>query len=144
MGLEIEDPRSVASAAGDVAAGLPWVELLVLFGSAARGRLRPDSDIDLGWLGLPPPGEGEAALLAALERRLGRGVHLVDMRLASELLRIEVVRTALLAFERAAGRWTSFAGESMSRWSDIEPFVRRCAEAVRRRALEGAGGSHHG
>jgi len=116
MGLDLEDPRSIASAAGDVAAGTPWV--------------------------VPPPGESEAALLAALERRLGREVHLVDLRLASELLRIEVVRTGLVAFERVAGRWTSFAGESMSRWSDLEPFVRRCAEAVRRRALEGAGGSH--
>jgi predicted nucleotidyltransferase len=142
MGLGVEDPRSIASAAGEVAAGTPWVEMLVVFGSAACGRLRADSDIDVGWLGLPPSGEAETALLAALERRLGREVHLVDLRLASDLLRIEVVRTALLAFERAAGRWTSFAGESMSRWSDIEPFVRRCAEAVRRRALEGAGGSH--
>lgn len=142
MGPDLEDPRSIASAAGDVAAATPWVELLVLFGSAARGRLRPDSDIDVGWLGLPPPGESEAALLAALERRLGREVHLVELRLASDLLRIEVVRTALLAFERVAGRWTSFAGESMSRWSDLEPLVRLCAEAVRRRAVEGAGGSH--
>jgi len=142
MRLDLEDPRSIASAAGEVAAGAGWVELLVLFGSAARGRLRPDSDIDVGWLGLPPPGESEAALLAALERPLGRDVHLVDLRLASDLLRIEVVRSGLVSFERAAGRWTSFAGESMSRWSDLEPLVRRCAEAVRRRALEGTGGSH--
>ena len=143
MPLDPEDPRSIASAAGEVAAATPGVQLLVLFGSAASGRLRPESDVDVGWQGDPPPG-GEAALLAALERRLGREVHLVDLRLASELLRIEVVRAGLVAFERAPGRWTTFAAESMSRWADIEPLVRRCAEAVRLRALEGASGSHHG
>jgi len=142
MPPDLEDPRSIASAAAEVAAGTAWIELLVLFGSAALGRLRPDSDVDVGWLGLPPPGGGEAALLAALERRLRREVHLVDLRLASELLKIEVVRTGLVAFERAQGRWTCFAAESMSRWSDLEPLVRRCAEAVRRRAIEAAGGSH--
>lgn len=141
MGLDLQDPRSIASAAGEVAAATPWLDLLVLFGSAAAGRLRPDSDVDAGWQGDPAPG-GEAALLAALERRLGREVHLVDLRHASELLRIEVVRAGLVVFERAPGRWTSFAAESMSRWADIEPYVRRCAEAVRRRALQGAGGSH--
>lgn len=141
MKLDPNDPQAIAAAVGEVAAATPWVEALALFGSAARGRLRPDSDVDVGFLGGAP--EGEATLLAALERRVGREVHLTDLHLGSELLRIEVVRTAVVAFERTPGAWTTFAAESMSRWLDIEPLVRRCAEAVRRRALDG-GGARHG
>ena len=137
MVLDLTEPSAISASLGEVAAATPWVALLVLFGSAASGRLRADSDVDVGFLGRVPEVEAEADLLEALERRVGRDVHLTDLRLASELLRIEVVRTGIPAFERTGGGWTTFAAESMSRWFDIEPLVRMCAEAVRRRAIEG-------
>jgi predicted nucleotidyltransferase len=143
MALDLGDPRTISAALGEVAAGTPWVELVVLFGSAASGRLRPDSDVDVGFLGRAATPEDEATLLAVFERRVGRDVHLTDLRRASELLRIEVVRTGIAAFERTGGGWTTFAAESMSRWFEIEPLVRMCADAVRRRALE-SGGANRG
>lgn len=134
-------PEAIALAAGEEAAALPRLDLLVLFGSAASGRLRPDSDVDLGWVGSSVAPGDEALLREALERRLGREVHLVDLRLASDLVRVEVIRTGRLAFERTPGAWNTFTAEALSRWFDIEPLVTMCAEAVRARAL--AGGAVH-
>ena len=135
------DPATLAAEIGRLARGHGWLTLCVLFGSAAKGRLAPESDVDVGWLGAAPPA-GEAALRAALERAVGREVHLVDLGRAPELLRVEVVRTGLLAFERRPAAWTTYAGEAIARWLDIAPMVRACAEGVRRRALAAADKAH--
>jgi len=48
-----------------------------VFGSAARGKLRPDSDIDMAVMGLPP-----GVYFSAVSRAsdlLGRPVDLVDL-----------------------------------------------------------------
>lgn len=124
----------IARAVRGEVAGFPGVEVVVLFGSAAQGRLRPGSDVDLGWLGLASA-EEQASMRRRLEERLGRDVHLVDLRSASELLRIEIVRTGRLCFERTPGAHTTFAAESMARWLDVAPAVEACAEAVRQRVL---------
>lgn len=97
-------PEAIALAAGEAAARQPWLELLVLFGSAASQRLRPDSDVDLGWVGHPTALADESLLREDLERRLGREAHLVDLRHASDLLRVEVAPGHLAVLERYAVR----------------------------------------
>jgi predicted nucleotidyltransferase len=134
-------PAGLAAVIGRVAAGTAWVELCVLFGSGARDRLGPESDVDVGWLGAPPA-DGEAALRADLERALRREVHLVDLGRAPDLLRVEVARSGVVAFERTPAAWTTFAGAAIARWLDIAPMIRACAEGVRRRALAGSGTPH--
>jgi predicted nucleotidyltransferase len=139
-----DSPRGSAglvAVIGQVAAGTAWVELCVLFGSGARDRLAADSDVDVGWLGTAPDG-GEAALRAGLERALRREVHLVDLVRAPDLLRVEVARSGVVAFERTTAAWTTFAGDAIARWLDIAPMVRACAEGVRRRALGGSTTPH--
>jgi predicted nucleotidyltransferase len=63
-----------------------------LFGSAAAGRLRPDSDVDLALL---PSGPLQASARLALQNDLaellGRDVHLVDLSSASSVLAKEVI-----------------------------------------------------
>ena len=134
-------PAGLVAVIGQVAAGTAWVELSVLFGSGARDRLGPESDVDVGWLGAAPA-DGEVALRAALERALHREVHLVDLGRAPDLLRVEVARSGVVAFERTPAAWTTFAGDAIARWLDIAPMIRACAEGVRRHALGGSGGSH--
>ena len=80
---------------------------------------------------------------AALERCLRREVHLIDLRAAPDLLRIEVARSCILAFERTPAAWTTFRGDAIARWLDIAPMVKACAEGVRRGAL-GPGDSARG
>ncbi len=76
----------------------PPLRLAVLFGSAARARLRPDSDLDVGILPRDPdlPLRAELDLQAHLERASLRHVDLVRLDRASTLLRWEVARRSLL------------------------------------------------
>ena len=81
----------VPASVGRLLAGA-GVELAVLFGSAASGRLRPDSDIDIGILcsvGWELDLAGELALGAELERVFGREVDLVRLDVGSTLLRFD-------------------------------------------------------
>jgi predicted nucleotidyltransferase len=70
------------------------VRLAVLFGSAARGAMRDDSDVDVGILPVDASMslETELALQASLERALGRCVDLVRLDRADILTRWRVAR----------------------------------------------------
>jgi predicted nucleotidyltransferase len=49
-----EPAETLLATIGDVLADGPPLRLALLFGSAARGRARPDSDVDLGIIPLDP------------------------------------------------------------------------------------------
>jgi predicted nucleotidyltransferase len=68
------------------------IAAVYLFGSAAAGRLRPDSDVDIAFLGagaVDPIVAYDAA--QRLASRLGRDVDLIDLRRTSTILRGHIV-----------------------------------------------------
>ena len=71
-----------------------------LFGSAATGRQRADSDFDLAFLPAAPV-EPLARFQAsqALADRLGREVDFVDLSTATTVMAKEVIRTGILLSE---------------------------------------------
>jgi uncharacterized protein len=114
------------------------VEVAVLFGSAAEGKLRADSDIDIGIL--PPLRRDigfaeELALGADLERVLGREVDLVRLDTASTLLRFEASRGRRL-FESRPGAFADFVARALFEYEDLRPFMQRCAAGMFRRLRE--------
>jgi hypothetical protein len=73
------------------------VRELAVFGSAARGAMRPDSDIDLLVEFLPEAEIGlleHAGLMLDLAQLLGRGVDLVSKRGLKPFIRDSVLREA--------------------------------------------------
>jgi len=77
------------------------VKELAMFGSAARGELRPDSDIDLLVEFLPEAGVDLLQHFAAereLSGLLGRKVDLVSKRALRDALREEVLSQARLIY----------------------------------------------
>jgi uncharacterized protein len=77
------------------------VKELAVFGSAAAGRMRPDSDIDLLVEFLPEAGTDlvdHAELMLDLSRLLGRHVDLVSKRGLKPLIRTSVLRQARLIY----------------------------------------------
>lgn len=77
------------------------IQELSLFGSAVRGELRPDSDIDVLVEFLPGANVGLLAHLAAereLGSLLGRKVDLVSKRAIREPLRREILPQARLLY----------------------------------------------
>jgi predicted nucleotidyltransferase len=115
------------------------VEVAILFGSAANGRMRPDSDTDIGILGSVGHDldiDAELALGAALERVLGREVDLVRLDTASTLLRFEASRGRCL-HEAREGAFADFVARALLEYEDLRPILRRCAEGMFRR-MKGA------
>jgi predicted nucleotidyltransferase len=118
----------------------PDIRVAVLFGSGARGRLRPDSDVDV-YLRLGPRVRWSTHRVLLLASELGaiarREVDLVieDVDATSTILRLEVARHGVLLFERQPGAWTSLRASAFIAHADLEPWMRRCAEGVRRRIL---------
>jgi len=77
------------------------VRELSLFGSAARGEMRPDSDIDLLVEFLPDAGidlVDYAGLMLDLSRLLGRKVDLVSKNGLKPLIRASVLEEARLLY----------------------------------------------
>ena len=111
------------------------VEVAILFGSAAKGRLRPDSDIDIGILPSPDRALGfdeELALAAELEQILGREVDLVRLDTASTLLRFEASQGRRL-YEARPGSFADFVARALVEHEDLRPILLRCAAGMFRR-----------
>ena len=108
----------------------PAVELVVLFGSTAKGRARPRSDVDIA-----VRGDGPAdldALYLILAPRVGTDrLDLVDLRRAGPLLAFEVARHGRLLFERAPGAFRSFQALASRRYCDTAKLRRAQERAIR-------------
>src|SRR5438552_16050138 len=93
------------------------IELVVLFGSVAKGRARTRSDLDIAVRG------DELidldALYVVLVPRLGtERLDLVDLRTAGSALAFEVARHGQPLYERAAGAFRSFQVLASGRYCD--------------------------
>ena len=110
------------------------LRLAVLFGSAARGRLRPDSDLDIGFLPTRDlPLADELALQASLERATGRTVDLVDLDRADVLLRFEIARYGRVLVSEPASEATRFVAVAGIEHAELAPLIADAAERYRRR-----------
>lgn len=72
----------------------------ILFGSAARGQLGDESDLDIATVGDGPPQDAWLALLGRLGQAAGREVHLVSMESASHILRFQIFRDGIRIFDK--------------------------------------------
>lgn len=129
--------ESVADRLRDLAPRLPEeVRLLVLFGSTARGKAGPRSDVDLGVLLDPYSAALRFKVDAELGRAAGREVDTVLLDDAPPLLRFEITRDGVLLFEREEGLWTHFKTKAMVDWWDWAPTFRIISDASIRRLRE--------
>ncbi|MBI2894176.1 MAG: nucleotidyltransferase domain-containing protein [Deltaproteobacteria bacterium] len=117
---------AVVGALSRALSGRRDVLVAVLFGSEARGRAGPDSDVDLAVLA---PGVDLVDLAVALSSALGRDVDVVSLDDAPVPLLAEVVQHGLVAHE---GRPGAAAGWWASALADLEtdlPWYRRMSRA---------------
>src|SRR5436309_107769 len=118
----------------------PPLRLAMVFGSAAGGRTRPESDVDVGILPCAPevPLNAELELQARLERACGRTVDLVRLDRASSLLKWEVPRRGMLIFARSRREYVRFVAGAALEYADLAPNLSRAAALFRKR-LVGSG-----
>ena len=112
--------------AADAAAGL---ELLLLFGSRARGDADAASDWDFGY---QATGELDvAAFLATIVEAVGSDrIDLVDLRRASGLLRYRAARDGQPLYEARPGIADQFCLEAVRFWCDAAPVLERAYDDV--------------
>ncbi len=111
----------------DLPESVPGLQLLVLFGSAAKGRRGAKSDLDLAVL-CEGSSDLDALYLALAPRLRTDRLDLVDLRRAGPILAFEVARSGLLLFERSPGLFRQFQSLASRRYAD----TRKLREAQRR------------
>lgn len=95
----------------------PEIRFAVVFGSAATGQRHGRSDLDLALMG------DNLLDLLALTNEVIRLIHrnevdVVDLRRASPMLAIEVVRHGRLLYERTPGLYVEFCVLAYRRYAD--------------------------
>ena len=109
----LEDLRAVA----------PSVELVVLFGSVARGRSRPDSDLDVA-VRCDGAADLDALYLLLAPRLAATVLDLVDLRRTGSLLAFQVARHGQVLYERDPGAFRSFQSLASRRYCDTDKLRR--------------------
>ena len=100
-----------------LARATPGLDLLILFGSHARGEAHPTSDWDLGYLAAPKF-DPAAFLGAVVERVASDRVDLVDLAQAGGLLRYRAARDGVLLFEARPRAAEQFCLDAAQFWCD--------------------------
>lgn len=104
-----------------------------LFGSRARDRARPDSDVDLGVLFEEEPGEGFASLPLELEAdlvlELRLPVQVVALNRAPADLVHRIFMDGRLLLDRDPSRRIAFEVRLRNEYFDLQPLLREYRNA---------------
>ena len=111
------------------------MRIAILFGSRARGRARPDSDVDIAILPVNPALSlaDESALGVALERATRLSVDLVRIDQANDALLWRVARDGVVLVSdppHAAARWLARIGIEHDERADLEEAAARTYRAA--------------
>lgn len=120
-----------------LAAASDAVEVLLVFGSAARGRLTSESDVDLYVrLARPWTTEAERAFREAAATICHRDVDLVvESATTSVILRHQAAGHGRCIFERRPGSFRQLVVDAIRAYVDLEPQLRLIGDAIRNRAI---------
>lgn len=111
------------------ASSTPGLEVLLLFGSRARGDGHEGSDWDFAFIGTPELNSESLRVGLVLACGTER-VDLVDLQRAGGLIRYRVARDGKTVFERTAGAADEFRLAAADFWCDAGPTLERAYEAV--------------
>lgn len=105
------------------------IEQVVLFGSLAKGRARPDSDLDVAVeAGQPLTGAQKIAMIEALALACSRPVDLVDLRTAGQPLLTQIV-TSGVRLKGSDAAWARLVYRNIIDNEDFVPLQQRILRA---------------
>ena len=131
MKVTLTTKEQIAGVVSRYAASQPSILAAYLFGSATRGRLTTESDIDIALLFAEPPDA-----LRVLDMRedlttlLGRQADLVNLNQASPILGMQVLRNGEIVFERSARAARQFRVRTIFAYFDLKQVRKPIEEAL--------------
>lgn len=110
----------LAPALNEITREDPGIQAVYLFGSMASGDEVADSDVDIAVLA-PQKFDAEARwrLQERIAVRLGRSVDLVDLRSASTVMQIEVLRSGQLVLDASPGARALFEATALGAYARL-------------------------
>lgn len=116
-----------------------------LFGSAAHGRMHPDSDIDIALL-LDEQDNSRLRkklldqLLPPISRVLRRDVHLLFLNDASYLVRSQIFKKGELIYVKDRHKLAEYRMISMALIAEFTPYLRMTQNGLKNRIRKSHGG----
>lgn len=130
----VPDDATIAAA---LRQALPHARAAWLFGSAARGRARPTSDLDIAVVH-PAPLQASDRLDAAahLAEALGRDVDLLDFARLSPVMQVQVLATGRCLFTDDPVADLGAAARALRDYQDLQRWRRPMMRALAGRLVE--------
>ena len=116
----------IAGRAKDVLREEPGLVLAILYGSAASGKMRPDSDVDIAVLfDRPLTSAQKMELIPLLERELKRDVDLVDLYDLNGTILKQILTKGAVLIESIPGARAGLVQRMIGNQTDMMPYVMR-------------------
>ncbi len=123
----------LSAATSELCASIPDLIAVYLFGSFARGDANRESDVDLAVLaGRPIDASVRFELEGRLEEKLRQSVDLIDLRRASAVFRVQILKDGALLVDSDPGRRAEFECFALSDYAHLNEERAGILEDVRR------------
>ncbi len=132
---------SVEALTSDILGDAPGISAIILFGSAARGQLRSDSDVDIAVIfeyTSIPSDEERLLLRQRLEEALQRDVDLVVLNDAPTILAYQALKYGKVIARPNPRAYHEFVMRLVTEYADFKRIRKPIEDAViKRRVLRG-------
>lgn len=116
----------------------PGLKLALLYGSAASGKMRAGSDVDIALLfDRPLNAEQKMRLISRLESGLKRDVDLVDLFNLNGTILKQVLSKGLVLIQAKPGSLATLVRKMIYNQADMMPYVSRTLMERQRRFVYG-------
>jgi predicted nucleotidyltransferase len=133
-----QNNQEIASEAKTVLSEEQGLMLAILYGSAATGSMRTDSDVDIALLfDVPMNAERKMEIISRLGSRLQREVDLVDLHTLNGTILKQILRKGRVLIQAEPGVLPGLVRKMIYNQADMMPYVSRTLLERQRRFIHG-------
>jgi uncharacterized protein len=131
-----KDPDNLSSAIkslGDFFKEQPAVLLAFLFGSMASGRMRPESDVDIGILFKRAPSyKTVSSIVDEISTILKKEIDPVILNNSSPIIKMQILKKGLLIHASDRRIYNRFFSDTLNQYDDLKRIRKNCEENILR------------
>jgi predicted nucleotidyltransferase len=136
--IDTQSGFEIAARAKNILRDMPDLRLVILYGSAATGKMRPDSDVDIAILfDRPLSTEKKMELISRLERELKRDVDLVDLFDLNGTILKQILTKGHVLLQATTGVLAELIQRMIYNQTDMMPYVSRTLMERQKRFVHG-------